>query len=158
MGTFADTMYTLLLGWLRSAAYSVWQLCTGADAAAWFRWVLDNWLSLVLLLCGAGLFIDLVVHLLRWQPYRVWASFLRSLTGRKEKLEAVQPDTGGYRRWVYADGTTRVEEVDAPGEAPAEPAQLDAPVRPVRRAIPASADSAYHRPVYPPDWQRGDES
>jgi hypothetical protein len=112
----------------------------------------------VLLICGAGLLIDLVVHLFRWRPYRVWLSFFRRLTGRKERLQATQPDSGEYRRWVYADGSTRLEEV-----APAEPektepdAPLLKPVRSVRRAIPASADTAYNRPVYPPDWQHTDD-
>lgn len=155
MGPFADTVFTVLLGWVRSTVQALWRLVTGADLSAWFDAVMDNWLTLVVLLCLAGVVIDLVVYLLRWQPYRVWRSFFQ----RRRQEKETQPDNTSYRQWLYADGSTRVEEI------PAEPAansdasdRLHAPIRPIRRAIPANGGKAYNQPVYPPQWQHQDDS
>ena len=51
----------------------------------WFRHRLGG-----LLLCGAGLMIDLVVYLFRWQPFRVWFRFLHRL--KKKEPEEDTPD------------------------------------------------------------------
>ncbi len=154
MGPFADTLFTVLLGWLQNAAQGLWALITGADASAWLRWTLDNWLALVILLCLAGLLVDLMVYLLRWQPWRVWRSFYRSLRHQDSGADKIS-DSGRYRQWVYADGSTRIEEV------PPEPAQPDvelppltAPIRRVRRAPRVAApEESYNQPYYPPQWQ-----
>ena len=159
MGMFANTLFSLLLGWVQTAASWLWRLITNADVSAWFAWLLDNWLPLTILLCLAGAAVDFVVYLFRWQPYRVWTSFLRRVH-RKEVDDprdegAVQP--AFQRMWAYADGSTVVEDVPVlPEKTPeqTEPIQLEAPLRPNRRmARRASPEQSYNQPVYPPQWQ-----
>lgn len=160
MGTFANTMFRALLGWLHSAVSGLWTLVTEPAGSSWLHWVLENWLSLTLLLCGAGLVIDFVVYLLRWQPYRVWRRFLHRMKGTAggeahgENMEAQLYQ----RQWVYADGTTSIEDIrrhdqqdlpDLGGD------HLELPIRPVRRvARHLPQEQAYYQPVYPPQWQK----
>lgn len=155
MGQFAGTLFSMLLGWVQTAAAWVWGLITNADTSAWLRWLVDNWLPLTLALCVGGVVVDFVVYLIRWQPYRMWGRFLR----RKEQPEAepLPVSTPVYqRKWIYADGSTEVEDVRVPQpESSAEEEQLAAPIRPVRRmARRASPEQAYNQPVYPPQWHR----
>jgi len=182
MGNFANTLFSVLLGWVQGAAAWLWQLMGSEGAGGFMSWVLDNWLLLVILLCAGGVVIDLIVYLLRWQPYRVWRSFWQGINGPEE--EPVMEDfanTGEARQWVYADGSTAMETGPAPEVNPApihqEQAdmQLQSPVRPARRVIPArrrrAADGseefvltdlggtrqAYHQPYYPPQWHTGEQ-
>lgn len=157
MGQFAGTLFRLLLGWVQTAVAWLWNLVTSADVSVGLRWLLDNWLPLLLLLCIGGLLVDFLVYLLRWQPYRVWRSFLQRMSGKAEEQpeeDPVQPIS--VRRWVYADGTTQVEEVPEGGFTDNLPEEhLNAPIRPTRRAARrASSEKAYHQPVYPPQWQQ----
>lgn len=168
MGSFANTLFSVLLGWIQGTVSWLWQVIASADAGAWMTWVLDNWLALVILLCLAGLAVDLVVYLLRWQPYRVWRSFLRRVSGREadEEPDDTQP------QWVYADGSTAADAPAKGGEARTPRAgseRLSAPIRPLKRVLPArqrrSADNdegfrkedAYHQPYYPPQWHTGEQ-
>ena len=156
MGPFADTVFTILLGWVQNAAQGLWRIVTGAEAEAWFSLLMEHWLELVILLCVAGAAIDLIIYLIRWQPYRVWRSFLQ----RRKKAEQENPAAGNYRQWLYADGSTRMEEIpsDAMNACADDPEHLNAPIRPVRRVIPANAAKAYNKPYYPPQWGQPDES
>jgi hypothetical protein len=133
---------------------------------------LDNWLLLVILLCLGGVLVDLVVYLLRWQPYRVWRSFLRRIRGL-DRDDWTDEEEGPRRRLIYADGT--VEDVTELPVEPQEPTPVQpAPVRPVRRLTPArrvipdgsgeyiippfsDGGDAYHQPYYPPQWRPGDQ-
>ena len=100
--------------------------------------------------------MDFLVYLLRWQPYRVWRSFLQRLKGKAEEAPEATPDQPvSVRRWVYADGSTQVEEIPEGGFQSNLPEEyLNAPIRPTRRmARRASQEKAYNQPVYPLQWQ-----
>lgn len=161
MGLFANTLFSVLLGWVQTAASWLWGLITNTNVNAWLRWVLDNWVVLVILLCLAGLAVDLIVYIFRWQPYRVWRNMLQRVKAHKEQpapQEEHQPML--QRKWVYADGTTEVEDVPVPQpvhvQQPSE--RLTAPIRPVRRVLKQDTpERAYHQPVYPPHWQNPQE-
>ena len=155
MGAFANTVFSALLGWVQTAAAWLWGLVTNADVSAWLRWLLDNWLPLLLILCAGGVVIDFIVYLIRWQPYRVWGRFLRRMTGKEESpAEKVEKQPVLQRRWLYADGSTAVEEVHEPLQDTAPQDALDAPIRPVRRVVRRSTpEQAYNQPVYPPQWR-----
>ncbi len=157
MGLFANTLFSLLLGWVQTAASWLWSLVTNTDVSAWLRWVMDNWLVLVVLLCLAGAAVDFIVYLFRWQPYRVWQSFLQRKQERQMAAPAEEHPPVLQRKWVYADGSTEVEDVPVPQPAPVQqPSErLAAPIRPVRRVMRQDTpERAYHRPVYPPQWQQ----
>lgn len=162
MGQFANALFKGLLGWVQAVVSGLWRLITSSDTSAWLRWMLDNWLPLLLLLCAAGLVIDLLVYILRWQPYRMWGGFLRRmLGGSKDDFaeEDIVDETQYQRRWVYADGTTSVEDIRRTPKEPDEPDDhLDLPIRPVRRtARHFDSEKAYYQPVYPLQWKNAKE-
>lgn len=172
MGSFANTLFSVLLGWIQGTVSWLWNLIASADAGAWMGWVLDNWLVLVILLCLAGLAVDLVVYLLRWQPYRVWRSFLGRVTGRDEDEgdeadgEAAEP--AANRRWAFATGEVANRRTARRSSLADD--HLGAPIRPVKRVIPARQrraeradgfdtgrrEDAYNEPYYPPQWHTGE--
>ena len=147
MGNFANTLFSTLLGWLRNAAAWLWSFLSDPQSGGVIVWIADNWLPLVILLCVACMLIDFIVYLFRWQPHKVWASFFRRLFGRDRE----ESDTKTIRRrWIHADGTTSIEEVDpaemVPGEEP-EPVPAFVP-QPVEE--PMSARYArFARPTEP---------
>lgn len=155
MGQFAGTLFRLLLGWVQTAVSWLWNLVTNADVSAWLQWFLDNWLALLALLCIGGLLVDFLVYLFRWQPYRVWRSFLQRFKGEDNAPDAPVERPVPVRRWVYADGSTQVEEITEDGFQPNPTEEhLSAPIRPTRRmARRAGQEKAYNQPVYPPQWQ-----
>ena len=160
MGQFAGTLFRLLLGWVQTAVSWLWNLVTNADVSAGLGWLLDNWLTLLVLLCISGLLVDFLVYLLRCQPYRVWRSFLQRWSGKGEEAAVDVPEEPiPVRRWVYADGSTQVEERPEGGfQANLPQDYLSAPIRPTRRmARRASQEQAYHQPVYPPQWQHNEQ-
>lgn len=135
MGNFANALFSTLLGWLKNAAAWLWSFFSSQANGGFVVWVAEHWLPLVLLLCAVCIAIDLVVNFFRWQPYKVWASFFRRLTGRDDE----QVDTGRVRRrWIHADGTTSIEEIDL-AEAPPEPV----PTEPYTAALPEDVSARY---------------
>lgn len=128
MGNFANTLFSTLLGWLRSAAAWLWSFLTDPESGGVIVWIADNWLPLVLILCAACMLIDFIVYLFRWQPHKVWASFFRRLFGHDREDSDAQTIR---RRWIHADGTTSIEEIDpaemVPEEEP-EPVFVSQPV------------------------------
>lgn len=159
MGAFANTLFSVLLGWVQTAASWLWSLVTNADVSAWLRWLLDNWLPLLLMLCVGGVVIDFLVYLIRWQPYRVWGRFLCRVSGKEEAEVPAEEPPVLQRRWIYADGSTSVEDVLSPArEHPMADSQLETPIRPVRRVVRrATPEQSYYQPVYPPQWQHTNE-
>lgn len=138
MGSFANTIFSVMLGWVRSAANWLWQLAGSSEGSGAIRWLGENWLMLTVILCAIGMAVDFIVHMLRWRPYKVWASFFRRMFGKQEEAadaaEAAPPIRRTARRpaprpmprppvqrqWMYADGTAGPEEPLA-DNAPEQP-------------------------------------
>ena len=92
MGSFANSAFQTMLGWLQGLAGRIWNgSASGPEADSLLSWVGQNWKWLALTLCAAGLVVDLAVYLIRWQPYRVWRSFFRRLFRRENRAD--EPDT-----------------------------------------------------------------
>lgn len=115
MGSFANSMFSVLLGWIRTASGWLWNAMFNADDGGLIGWIGENWVSLTIILCLGCMAVDAVVHLLRWRSYKVWASFFRRLFG-KDEGEEEQFSGRMSREWHYADGTALREEVDVPEE------------------------------------------
>lgn len=157
MGQFANMLFSALLGWVQSAAAELWSLVTNADVSLWLRWLLDNWLPLTLMLCVGGVVVDFIVYLIRWQPYRMWGSFLHRVTSKGEMDAELPEQVVPSRRWLHADGSVTEEDIREPLQVEPEET-LAAPIRPVRRvARRTTPEQAYHQPYYPPQWQRTNE-
>ena len=181
MGSFANALFSVLLGWIQGTVSWLWNLIASADAGAWMNWVMNNWLPLLVLLCVAGLAVDLLVYLVRWQPYRVWRSFLSRMDDGDAEDDAEMDDHAEADRRGLGLSMFRSRRTDREAGHTAAPVQgrsdvqeaedrLDAPIRPVKRVLPTrqrrsdrSADTedgwedAYHAPYYPPQWNSGDK-
>lgn len=147
MGSFANSIFSVMLGWIRGAVSSLWTILTSEESGGVLTFLADHWLTLAIAVCVAGVVIDFVVYMIRWRPYKVWASFFRRLRGkgaeepdeqprprpraarRPDSVRAAAPAPGTFtREWRYPDGTARTEEVWPDGEkqfsAPYAPAEL----------------------------------
>ena len=72
MGSFANGVFTMLLGWVSGVARFVWNLFSSEGGGGLWQWIGKHWIPLVGILCGIGLVFDLVVYVFRWEPFRVW--------------------------------------------------------------------------------------
>ena len=79
MGSFANTVFSLLLGWLKGLISMIWSALTSEGGDSFFTFIGNNWIKIVVILCAAGLAVDFAVYFFRWQPYKVWQTFLRRL-------------------------------------------------------------------------------
>ncbi len=87
MGTLANSLFRVAMGWIRTLSQEIWNTASGADSETLISWIGTHWKMLALILCIAGLAVDLTVYLFRWQPYRVWRSFFTRRKRRKEEAE-----------------------------------------------------------------------
>lgn len=76
MGSFANTVFSFLLGWLRTLTSAIWSALTNKGGKSFFDFIGRNWLMLALLFCLTGLIVDFIVYLFRWEPYKVWRSLI----------------------------------------------------------------------------------
>ena len=99
MGTLADSLFNVLMGWVRALVNAIWALFT-TDHTTLLEFLGKNWVLIVVVILAAGLAIDWLVWLIRWQPYHLWARrarrFLRHARagggGRKRKKRAESGD------------------------------------------------------------------
>lgn len=95
MGTLADSLFTVLLGWVRALVDSLWAILS-ADHTTILEFLGKNWLVIALCIIAAGLVIDWLVWLVRWQPYHLWALRVRRL------LRLPPPDEDGEGAKAHA--------------------------------------------------------
>ena len=90
MGSFANTLFTIMLGWIQTAASAIWSAFTTENGGSFLQWIGRNWIVLAAVLCAAGLILDLGIYLLRWRPIKVWKSYFNRLRHRKEEPEETE--------------------------------------------------------------------
>ena len=83
MGTFADSLFTVLMSWVRALVNGLWALFS-ADHTTLLGFLGKNWLVIAVVIVAAGLVIDWMIWLLRWQPYHLWAQRMRRLLRMEE--------------------------------------------------------------------------
>ena len=148
MGSFANSIFNLLLGWVRAAARSLWALISG-EGGDLLTWIGENWLALTVVICAVCTVIDVIIHVIRWRPYKVWASFLRRITGQEKQHETrreprherrvTRPETEPEPQWEPS--VTQTEEAPPPA-----PAMEDQAAYRSRFARPVQEQSNYQRP------------
>ena len=72
MGTLADSLFNVLMSWVRALVNAIWALFT-TDHTTLLEFLGKNWVLIVVVILAAGLAIDWLVWLIRWQPYHLWA-------------------------------------------------------------------------------------
>ena len=75
MGSFANSLFKFMLGWVQGAVSAVWSAFTNENGDSLFSWIGKHWIMLALILCVIGLAADLCVYIFRWKPFKVWKSF-----------------------------------------------------------------------------------
>lgn len=132
MNGFAHSILSLMLSWIRALINSVWRLLSSEDGSMLYQFLAGNWLRIVLVLCAAGVLVDLIVYFFRWRPYYVWFSKLRRLRrpAEEEPFEDEVPEE------------KPLPQVQQPYSPPA-PAMAYAPTyQPTRHYTPAAQQSA----------------
>ena len=83
MGSFANSLFTIMIGWLQNVVYSIWNAFSSEQNGSFLKWIGRHWIIVAAILCAAGLIIDFTVYMVRWKPFKVWRSFF-SRRNRKE--------------------------------------------------------------------------
>lgn len=84
MGTLTDSLFSLLMGWVRGLVNALWALFS-SDHTTVLEFLGRNWMLIAAVIIAAGLVTDLVIWMMRWQPYRLWGR-----AGRRQDEE--EPD------------------------------------------------------------------
>jgi hypothetical protein len=169
MGSFANTLFTIMLGWIQTAASTIWSAFTTENGGSFLQWVGKHWIVLAVVLCAIGLIVDLGVYLARWRPLAVWRSFFQRLRHKDDEPEEPIPARETYAssgnpsepyqefhpRRVMQAGAEATEQADFSRweEAEPEPAPAAEPI-PKKPTITGAgyivpADSPYRRPAEP---------
>ena len=122
MGTLANSLFRVTMGWIRTLSQEIWNTVSRADSETLISWIGTHWKMLALILCIAGLTVDLIVYLFRWQPYRVWRSFFMRRKRRKEEEAEEEPEEDLRETRARADraagaGSPASEDWPEPPEA-----------------------------------------
>ena len=105
MNHFANSLFTLLFGWSRTIIQQIWNSSASGHYSVFFTWLGDHWALLVAVLALLGTAVDILVWLLRWQPYLIWKTRLRQL-GRLLRGKQATPGRRfekGYQGGVELD-------------------------------------------------------
>lgn len=153
MNAFADTLFTLLFGWVKALMNSLWGLIASGHVSAFLSWLGDHWALLAAVLVLACSALDYAVWLVRWRPYLVWRTKLRRLFARLrgESLADTAEFQQGYQTGVGLQVTPAQQ---SPAEAE-EPAYTFAQPAPYAQDFSAPAEDApYAVSQYPqqPAW------
>ena len=118
MGSFANTVFSILLGWMQGLISAIWSAFTGKEGKSFFQFIGNNWIKIAVILCAVGAIVDFSVYFFRWQPYKVWRSFWRRLKNKGET--PVEARNEPQEEWKN-DGADEPEERELSPRRQAEP-------------------------------------
>lgn len=102
MNAFADSLLSMLLGWVKGAAKGIFDFFTSDSSGNFYTWLGDHWLILAAVLCLGGVIADYAVWILRYRP------FARTGSRRRKKRDR------HFDRKLFISGyEDRVEVPDA---------------------------------------------
>lgn len=150
MNAFADTLLSILFGWLRSLVQGIWSSASSGRFQGVFRWLGDNWFWLLLILCLICTAMDYIIWLIRWRPYIIWRNKLRRLFSRKGKEETAFDQ--GYDTGVDVD-LSDMAPVPAPEYTPWQPPVWQQEVQPALQEEEIPVPQVQEAPMYPPVYE-----
>lgn len=131
MGTLADSLFNLLMGWVRALVNAIWALFT-TDHTTLLEFLGKNWVLIVVVILAAGLAIDWLVWLIRWQPYHLWARrvrrFLRMPEPEQEEKRKKRAPSGDETQKMpaaYAQADSEAPEEEEERWLPLQQPQMD---------------------------------
>ncbi len=86
MGTLADSLFTVMMSWVRALVSGIWALFSSEHTTV-LEFLGKNWIMIAVVLIAAGLVLDWLIWLVRWQPYHIWAQRVRRLLGVEDDDE-----------------------------------------------------------------------
>jgi len=129
MGAFADSLFSVLMSWVRALVNSLWALLS-SDRTTILEFLGRHWLMIVVILIAAGLLIDWMIWMIRWKPYALRSRMRKAREKEEEEeidalakemfgeyKEAEQPD-------IYAQEDDVLMQEDEADWLP-EPPQID---------------------------------
>lgn len=168
MGSFANTVFSILLGWLQGLIAMIWAALTSKGGDAFLQFIAHNWIYIAAFLCVIGVAADFVVYLFRWEPYKVWRTAWNQKKNRKQTKETAEsidaeplPERTSLpeekemngRETYGEDG--REEPADLPEETDdlyrwreheSEEPEAEVPAEVTKAGYTVPADSPYRRP------------
>ena len=168
MGSFANSLFKIMLGWLQAVVSAVWSAFTNQNGNSLFNWIGKHWILIAGVLCVTGLAADLCVYILRWKPYKVWRSFFTGKGAEKELTEEENephipvkgnrpvPESSSYDQTEQSKETRYGVEhsADFSRWAPEPDVSEQTDVKPAAKAVSVTsagyvvpADSPYRRPA-----------
>ncbi len=111
MGSLANSIFRLMLGWIQGIAAALWSAFTSEKGGSVFAWFGKHWIPIAIVLCVIGLVSDLCVYLVRWKPFRRWFGFLRH-----EKVEEKEVRIRPVTRKETETVPVREEEAEQPAQ------------------------------------------
>ena len=124
MGSISNTIFSILLGWIKGLVSMIWASFTGKEGETFLQFIGKNWIIITVIICSVGLVADFVVYLFRWEPYKVWRTFWRKLRGKNRNDAGEEP---AEVRDPIPAGETERETVEIPVAPAAQPIPEDAP-------------------------------
>lgn len=131
MGTLADSLFNLLMGWVRALVNAIWALFT-TDHTTLLEFLGKNWVLIVVVILAAGLAIDWLVWLIRWRPYLLWARrarrFLRMPEPEQEEKRKKRAPSGDETQKMpaaYAQADSGAPEEEEERWLPLQQPQMD---------------------------------
>lgn len=122
MNSFANTLFTLLFGWLRSLVQGIWNAVIQGDMSQFFVWLGDHWIPVLGVLCIGCTVLDYLIWFIRWRPYLVWRTKFRRMLRRRRGQEEMEQQLfdQGYEEAVALEMAEEEEYIPDPQEAQPE--------------------------------------
>lgn len=117
MGTLTDSLFTVLMSWVRGLVDALWALFSSDHTTA-LEFMGKHWLLIALALIAAGLVIDWIIWLLRWQPYHLWAQRVRRLLRMEEPEGEEEAPARGHAAAMPQRRSAVPQETEEPEEVP----------------------------------------
>ncbi len=142
MNAFADTILSMMFGWLKTLVQGIWSSATTGSVQNFFVWLGDHWFYVVLGVCVLCTVVDYLIWLIRWRPYIIWRNRLRRLFSPHRNL----PLQHRQFRQGYDSGV----EMDLSDMPPADPHPEYVHWQPQNYTAPSQEQPEYAELAYSP--------
>lgn len=150
MNGFANSVLSLLLSWIQVLIANIWSVLNSEDGGFLYRFLSANWLTLVVLMCIAGIVVDVLVYFIRWRPHYVWRSRWRRLR-RKQPAEDILYEEPPVYEEPLQEPYVPAQPVTITYAPVHQPTQVYQPWQPAQEELePVFDDEAV---VWDDDWQ-----
>ena len=112
MGAFVDSLFNILMSWVRALVSGIWALFSDERMTV-LEFLGKNWIAIAVLMIAAGLVLDWIIWLIRWQPYHIWAKRVRRLLRMADPEDEEEYSEAAYmppEETVYAPQEPSAQE------------------------------------------------